>query len=259
MVTSTLGRLPILMYHSIPVSGSARTDMQVRLSSLRQQVQALQHEGWQLVGLTEALQGHSSGDRVAALTFDDGYADFLNAADCLGELGARATLYIPTAHVGKPRLIAEAGRLLTWDEIAGLPRAVVEIGSHAHHHRPMDVRPRAVVVDETRTSKSLLEDVLGTPVESFCYPHGYTSRTVRRQVAAAGYANACIVGRRVARSHDDVFALPRLHVTDDVSPQRIVELVTSDRTGLTSQIKRALQPGWRTARYVSRLAGRELT
>jgi peptidoglycan/xylan/chitin deacetylase (PgdA/CDA1 family) len=247
------------MYHSISGAGPALTDMQVRLSSLRQQLAALQQEGWHLVGLTEALESHGADDRVVALTFDDGYADFLSAASCLGELGARATLYIPTDHVGHHQLIAEAGRLLTWDEIAGLPRDVVEIGSHAHHHRPLDVRPRAAVATETLTSKSRLEDVLGTSVTSFCYPHGYSSPRVRRQVAAAGYSNACIVGRRIARPSDDVFALPRLHVTDDVSPQRIVRMVSSDRTPVASQVKRALQPGWRSARHLSRLVGHELT
>lgn len=258
-MTSRPARLPILMYHSVPHTSDACTDMQVRLPSLRQQLQALQHEGWHLVGLTEALRGDGVRDRVVAVTFDDGYADFLSAADCLGELGARATLYIPTDHVGTHRLIAEAGRLLTWAEIASLPREVVEVGSHAHHHRPMDVRPRAVVADEVLTSKSQLEDALGTPVTSFCYPHGYSSTTVRREVAAAGYGNACIVGRRIARPSDDVFALPRLHITDDVSPQRIVEMVSADRTPLNSQVKRVLQPGWRSARYLSRLVGHELT
>ncbi|MFI5958148.1 polysaccharide deacetylase family protein [Cryptosporangium sp. NPDC051539] len=240
--------LPILMYHGIT---SGPDPLAVPVDDFRDQVGALTADGWELLGLTEALSAKAADpDRpVVALTFDDGYTDFLTAASVLAEFGARATLYVPTGTVGTVGYLG-------WDQVAGLAAAGLEIGSHSRSHRPMDVLAPDVLATELAGSRAELVGRLGVPVRSFCYPHGYTSRRVRRAVADAGYANACVIGRRLARPGDDRFALPRLQPTPGAD---VRSLVATGEPGLTPVAKRALRPAWRGARLVAARLGHQLT
>lgn len=248
--------LPVLMYHGIPARpGPSRDDLQVPLAEFRVQVTTLANAGWELLGLTEALATKAADPErpVVALTFDDGYADFLGAAVTMAEIGAKATLYVPTGTVGNPGF-------LNWDQLAALAAGGVEIGSHSRQHRPMDTLPAGELADELALSRAELSGRLDVPVRSFCYPHGYTSRRVRRAVAAAGYRNACVIGRRLARRGDDRFALPRLQPVPGLTPAEVRWLVTAGERGLAPVAKRALQPAWRAVRFASlRLLDRELT
>ena len=262
--TDSRGRLPVLMYHSISRSESAKSDpLVVPVSALRRQLTTLARDGWELVGLTEALEirAKDPARRVAALTFDDGFFDFLNATEVLDQLGARATLYVPTAHIG----LRETGPngvppALRWDHLRALSRCGIEIGSHSRHHRPLDVCSSRTLLDETHGSRVVLEDRLGVTVRSFSFPHGYTSPRVRRAVMAAHYTNACIVGRRVARPDDDWFSIPRLQMYPDLTDDELHRLVENGEPGVTPTVKRVVSPAWRAVRFMSsRLLDTELT
>ena len=257
-----MARLPVLMYHAVPPSGSGDA-LTVPLPLVVRQWKALRENGFRLLGLTEALavKAEQAQARVVALTFDDGYADFLAVPRLLADHEARATLYLPTSHLGTDdRLIATAGRLLTWAEVADLPRDVVEIGGHAHLHRPLDVLRRGDQMHEVLTCRRLLAERAGVEAASFCYPNGYHDARVRRAVAGAGFGNACTVGRRVAETTGDPFGLPRLQVMPQHDEAGVLDLVEHGEPGWVPQVKRAAQPGWRVARRtVFRTTGRVLT
>jgi peptidoglycan/xylan/chitin deacetylase (PgdA/CDA1 family) len=254
-------RLPVLMYHSIPRSGGLQADPHaVPLAEFEQQLATLSGEGWLLLGLTEALTVLNEGRsrRVIAVTFDDGLLDLLHAYEVLKRLGARATAYIPTGTVGS-REASDSARL-DWSELAALSRDGVEIGSHSVSHRPLDVLSPAEIGREVVDSRKELADRLGVPVPSFCYPHGYSSARVVRALREAGYTNACVVGRRVARSTDDVMAVPRLHVRPGVTGDALHRLVTHGEPGIGPHAKRLAMPAWRLTRLAARnLLHRELT
>jgi peptidoglycan/xylan/chitin deacetylase (PgdA/CDA1 family) len=162
---------------------------------------------------------------------------------------ARATLYLPTAQLEQPgSLVRPHDRSLTWAEVASLPRELVEIGSHAHVHRPLDVLSQTDIDHEVRHSRHLLSVRSGTDVASFCYPNGYSSARVRRAVRAAGYANACIIGRRLADPDGDRYAVPRLQVTPAHDEAGVVTLVTAGEAGMVPRLKRTAAPAWRLAR-----------
>jgi len=250
-----MSALPILMYHGIPATPDPVPDpLRVPVDDFRRQIATLTADGWELLGLSEALSAKAAdADRpIVALTFDDGYTDFLNAAVVLAEYGARATLYVPTGTVG-------TDGYLDWDQLTALAAAGVEIGSHSRQHRPMDTLPAEVLVAELVRSRGELAGRLEVPVRSFCYPHGYSSRRVRRAVAEAGYANACVIGRRLARPADDRFALPRLQPVPGLTSAELRQLVARGEPGLAPVAKRALQPAWRVARLTAAHLGHQLT
>jgi peptidoglycan/xylan/chitin deacetylase (PgdA/CDA1 family) len=252
------------MYHSVSGrTGRSLDPLAVPVHELDEHVARLSSDGWTVVGLTEALALLDTGSsrRVVAMTFDDGLADFLDAFDVLRKYGARATAYIPTGTVGvRPSERRHDGARLSWSQLAALSEAGVEMGSHSVSHRPLDVLPIAQVTRELLDSKKILEDHLGVGIASFCYPHGYSSSRVQREVRRAGYANACVVGRRIARSTDEAEALPRLQVRSGATGQSFDELVRYGEPGLVPRVKRGLMPAWRLTRYMSaRLLDRQVT
>jgi len=256
--------VPVLMYHAVRAvpDGPLRT-LAVPPAVLRAQLGALRQAGYRLVGLTEAVDLAGDADpppRLVALTFDDGYADFLSdAVPVLAELGARATLYVPAAELGRPARwlgahAAAFGPLLDWAGLAEVAAAGVEIGNHGLVHHPLDVLPADRRSAEIARGRAELCERLGVPVRSFCYPHGYHSRPVRDAVAAAGHDTACEIGYRHYRPGTDRYAIPRLMPTPDHRPADLLHLVGAGGDGRTLPVlaRRAARPAWRVAR---RLAG----
>lgn len=251
--------LPVLMYHSAPERGPG-SRLAVPRPQIDRQWRALRSDGWTLRGLTEALDLSRANPaaRIAAVTFDDGYSDFLGVLDLLSKHDARATLYLPTSYLD----IAGRGHgpWLSWQEAAVLPRELVEIGSHAHAHRPLDVLSQADLDYEVRHSRQLLTDRIGAEPISFCYPNGYSSQRVRHAVASAGYLNACVIGRRLADPIGPSYAVPRVQVTPAHDERSILRLVRSGETGLMPSLKRIAYPAWRMARFAAyRTTGKMLT
>jgi len=238
--------LPVLMYHSVSTVDGPLRGLAVPASRLREQLRALVSAGYRLVGLTEALRGN--GDRTVAVTFDDGYVDFLDALEVLREVGATATLYVNPGHVGDRMAL---GPLLPWPAIRDVAAAGIEIGNHSLHHRPLDVLPEALLDKEIGDSTARLADELGGPVRSFAYPHGYHSGRVRAAVARYGYDNACEVGRRLHEPGRARFAVPRLQMTPDHDGAGSVELVRTGGPALVPTVKRAAQPAWRAVRWAA--------
>jgi peptidoglycan/xylan/chitin deacetylase (PgdA/CDA1 family) len=247
------------MYHSVTsVPGGPLRPLAVPPDLLRDQLGALREAGFTLTGLTEAVDRRATGDTtpIVALTFDDGYVDFLgDGLKALAEAEATATLYMAVGHAGRPAawLGPRAGEfppLMTWPQVREVAAAGIEVGSHSLVHHPLDVIPGDQLDREVRDSRDLLEQELQEPVRSFCYPHGYNGRRVRETVARAGFDNACAIGYKLWRPGDDPLAIPRLQPTPDHTGRVLVDLVRGGG-GLLPLAKELAQPGWRMARHVA--------
>ncbi|WP_430781932.1 polysaccharide deacetylase family protein [Actinoplanes sp. G11-F43] len=262
----TWSTLPALMYHSVSSVGGPLRDLAVPPERLAEQLAALSAAGYQLVGLTEALDRLERGDtgRMVAVTFDDGYRDFLTrGVPELRKAGAGATLYASVGHLGGHagwlgRWERDFGPMLTWDELAEVAAAGVEIGNHSLIHHPLDVLTPAQLREEVVSSHDQLEQRLQIRVRSFAYPHGYNSDLVRRVVQRSGHDNATEVGRRAHSPSERRFAVPRFQPTPDHTGAGLVALIEG-ATPLSAQLKQYAQPGWRMVRKLARKAGRNLT
>ena len=255
------------MYHSVSAIAGPLRDLAVPPARLAEQLDALTAAGYRLVGLSEALDLLAAGtpDRLIAITFDDGYRNFLTeGVPALAAAGATATLYAFVGHLGERadwlgRWSPDFGRLLTWDELAEVRAAGIEIGNHSLIHHPLDVLPSDRLDAEVVRSHDELEQRLGVEVRSFAYPHGYHGRRVRDAVEAAGHQNATEVGRRLHTPRDRRFAVPRLQPTPDHTGADLVALVAGGGPRLMPRLKRLAQPAWRVARRTARRTGRNLT
>ncbi|MEV6343641.1 polysaccharide deacetylase family protein [Actinoplanes sp. NPDC051851] len=252
--------LPVLMYHSVSAVDGPLRDLAVPPERLAEQLAALTDSGYELTGLTEALARRGEG-RVVAVTFDDGYRDFLTRGLPIVK---NATLYASVGHLGGHagwlgEWSAAFGPMLTWDELAEVAAAGIEIGNHSLIHHPLDVLSPARLREEVRVGRDRLEQRLQVRVRSFAYPHGYHGRRVREVVAETGHENATEVGRRPHTPRDDRFAVPRFQPTPDHTGADLLALVEGRGSLLLPRLKHAAQPGWRLVRRAARLAGRSWT
>lgn len=256
-------RIPILLYHSISEeSGGPLGDYTTAPGDFRGHMNALLDAGYAPISLAQAVAAFSDApaaarsvlpERPFVLTFDDGLADFVtHAHPVLVDLGLTATMFVSTAATWRDRPLALGGRLaMSREQVAGLPGAGIDVGSHSHEHLQLDLVSPRRAADEIRRSKDLLEDCTGTSVRSFAYPHGYHRRDLRRTVARLGFEHACGVRDQVSHTGDDRWALARLMVrSSHASPDDLLgmlDLPTGHRPG---PVRGAARLGWRGVRLL---------
>jgi peptidoglycan/xylan/chitin deacetylase (PgdA/CDA1 family) len=259
--------VPILMYHSIATSAAPRfARFVVRPEDFAAQMDHLVVEGYRPITARDLARKLAAGDRLArpvVLTFDDAFADFETIVmPILQKHRFPATLYVPTAYVGRTALwlhdCNEHQRtILSWRALRDIVSAEVEVASHSHTHPQLDRIALPLVRDEVQRSRQILEDNLGLPVDGFAYPFGYWNRSVRFTVSTAGYSYACAVGELPVSVPADLLTLPRVTVPGGVSLDSFARIVSGSSTPaarLSSEMKRL---AWRCVRRHIRPVGRD--
>ena len=178
--------LPILMYHYIdsPGANEKLPGLYVPPTRFKEQIETLKANGYEIVPLS-ALGSQPTGSKRAALTFDDGYADFYTQAwPILKALNAPATVYVITDKLDQPSFLTTA----QFKELALDP--LITIGSHTLSHPDLVKIPASQARAEIFASKTKLEAIIGKPVVDFCYPSGAYNATVEQLVQEAGYTTA---------------------------------------------------------------------
>ena len=138
-----------------------------------------------------------SDEKIAAITFDDGYADFVShTLPVLQQRNLTATMYLTSGWLdgGTTEISTRPDdKFLDWSQVPNLVEAGIEVGAHSHTHPQMDTLDNAEAVYELMRSKALIEDAVGSGIRSFAYPHGYSSPKVRQLTAQSGYDSAAAV------------------------------------------------------------------
>ena len=208
-------RARILCYHSI---SDRRTDRwAVGTRQFAAHLALLRQEGWAILPLQELVARLKKGQdcpRTVALTFDDGYLDFLeNALPILKEFAAPATLFAPVGLLGgASRWVAEAPEapLLDLPGLEQAARAGVEIGSHSFSHRRLPELDAAGLEQELAGSFRWLQARLGIAPQAFSYPFGEFGPREAAAARAAGYACACDFGGLLGNGREtDPYRLKR--------------------------------------------------
>ena len=186
----------------------------------------LKRRRWRGVSVRELCLAISEGDArgLVGLTFDDGYEDFLSAAmPTLEKLGFSATVFVVAGMLGKENDWEHQGRrtrrrLLRASDVREVSERGMEVGSHTMTHPRVSGLNLEALVDEVGNSRQVLSEIVGTPVEGFCYPYGDLDGAAIQAVREFGYAYACAVGRAWGYS---IYDLPRWVVEERSSPLRL--------------------------------------
>lgn len=183
-----------LMYHSISAHRPDPHGLCVPAAVLARQLDALRRNGWRGVSMGELMAAHRAGASrgLVGLTFDDGYADFLTAADVLAERGFGATVYVVAGRFGGTNdWDGPAGwDLLTAAGVVEADARGFEVASHTLTHPRLTQCSPARLAAEVGDSRAVLQDLLGKDVTGFAYPFGDEDPRVVEAVAHAGYTDA---------------------------------------------------------------------
>ena len=210
----------ILMYHSVDTQDDALC-VQVTPDRLRQQLGLLRKMGLRGVSVRELLDSKGSSERMVGLTFDDGYADFATRAmPLLDEFGFTASVYPVAGQLGGVNSWDPPATrpLMTVEQVRAAHEAGHEVGSHGMRHVRCSTLSAEELTDQLENSKRVLEEVIGAPVNGFCYPYGDLSpEAVLRARDFYDYAVSVTMG-----NSGDRWAIPRFHVGESDRPYRLL-------------------------------------
>lgn len=259
--------VPVLLYHSVqddPPSWIAPYTVTPRIFA--EQLDRIADSGRTVVPLHRLATALRGGPAMPAnsvvLTFDDGFADFYwTVTQLLTERDLPATLYLTTGAVNVPGAPAAGSllppaRMLNWRQVVTLDACGVEIGAHTRTHPQLDTLSSRWLPSEIVGCRRELEDVLGHPVVSFAYPHGYSSATVRRQVREAGYTSAAAVLNALSSDNDDPMRIARLTVRADTPPEQFRRWLQGEGAPVAPTPEHLRTKGWRAYRRVRATIGR---
>ena len=216
----------VLMYHNIakPLPGGGLRSLYVTPRMFAYQMWYLKTAGLRVVPLEEIAAGDDApGRRRVALTFDDGFEDFyLNAWPVLRRYGFPSTVFLVSGNMGGVNTwdtdVGVTKKVLTWEQAAGMKGSGVSFGSHTVSHPFLSRLPEERIRTEVEASKREIEERLGVPADTFCYPFGDYDERVVRAVKAAGYRCGVTTRRGLVRSGDDPFEMRRSFIKLNTHP-----------------------------------------
>ncbi|MEM9597811.1 MAG: polysaccharide deacetylase family protein [Acidobacteriota bacterium] len=172
----------VLVYHSV-------TDrvqfpwLEIRPGTLAAQLEQVTALGYRWTTPRRAVA--SPTERLAALTFDDGLADFSAAFDVLRSRSIPVVQYVCPGLVGTTSSWASAPelrarRLLTSDELRELASGGCEFGCHGWTHESFEGLPPERLRNDLRRCQGWFREELGQAADSLAYPYGHCdARTAR--------------------------------------------------------------------------------
>ncbi len=191
----------VLCYHRIE---DIKNGMCMKPEEFEKEMQAIKDAGFTVIPMQDFLAWRRDEKQIptksALITIDDGYVSAYEAGwPILKKFGYPFTMFVYIQY------ISSGGKSITWEQLAEMRDAGVEIGSHSFTHQNLKCRSAKAKADAQRLggldpwlnreiveSKKVLEDHLGIKVSTFCYPEGSYDEKAREIVKQAGYEAAFV-------------------------------------------------------------------
>ena len=219
----------VLCYHRF--EDLPRDYLAIKPSEFEAQMQGIKDNGFTVIPMKDFLAWRRGEKEIPAksalITIDDGYVSAYNVAwPILKKFGYPFSMFDYIQYIGS------GGKSITWDQLAEMRDAGVDIGCHSWSHQNLhgkalnklaaeDLKKLGYegwLKKEIVESKQLLEKNLAIKVETFTYPYGIYNQKARDFVKTAGYELAFTVyGQQHPRT-------PHLPVGHEHGWRRIVRL-----------------------------------
>jgi peptidoglycan/xylan/chitin deacetylase (PgdA/CDA1 family) len=219
--------LPIVMYHSVSQIVPVGSRIVVSVKTFERQMNFLKKHRYNVLTLEAAAalirDKKKTPPKSVTLTFDDGYKDnYTYVFPILKKYSFPATVFIIVSLVDRPDR-------LNWQEIKEMrDSGLITFGSHTISHPFLEyIKSEEELKKEIRDSRIMLEEKLGKPVNTFCYPLGRFNARVRQFVIDAGYKVAVATNPGKRYPNDDVFVLKRLRISENANNLFVFWIETS--------------------------------
>jgi peptidoglycan/xylan/chitin deacetylase (PgdA/CDA1 family) len=202
----------VFCYHRFE-ENPGRDGLGIKPSEFEQQMQTLKDKGITVVSMDDFLAWRRGEKNIpnpsAVISIDDGYLSGYQVAwPILKKFGYPFTMYIYTDYVkGGPK---SGGKSMTWEQIAEMRDAGVDIASHTVSHSNLRAKQgkseeqyHQWLENELGASKKMLEEKLGIKVRTLAYPYGNYNDEVKKVAMENGYEAAFTVyGQHLHRTGD---------------------------------------------------------
>ena len=208
----------VLLYHRFEEHPRKNDTLAIVPEEFDKEMGELKDNGFTVIPMQDFIAWRHGEKNIPAksciITVDDGYLSGYDTAwPILKKYGYPFTVFIYIDYIGS------GGKSISWDQLAEMRDAGVDIESHTYSHSHLDspgygvdATTRARVMKDVQTlgrdgwlhkeivdSKKVLEQNLGIKVDAFAYPYGTGSNNphIRQIVKDGGYDVAFnVYGRR---------------------------------------------------------------
>ena len=198
----------VLNYHQIQDKANP---LSITLADFEAQIKFLVDSGCITITPDELYAGLNGEldlpPKPVLITFDDGYLDnYTNAFPILKKYGLHATIFII------PAFTSVYPGYMTWEQLKEMEAGGITIESHTLTHPKLEELPDDEIRNELITSKNMLEENLGHPVEFLAYPTGTYNLHIAGIAQDVGYKGAFTIKYGVVDRGSNFFALERVPI-----------------------------------------------
>lgn len=218
------GMPTVAMYHSVSPYDQDPYLVTVTPERFDRQMHWLRRRGLSGVSVSDLLAAcrEGAGRGLIGLTFDDGYADFIEyALPVLNRYGFGGTVFPIAFLLGGQNdwdVLGPRKPLMTANQLRRAADAGIEIGSHGLRHVSLRGMPEADLIAEAEESRAILTETIDREISGFCYPYGHLDEAAVAAVQRAGYRYGCAIWRSPSTGP---YALPRVFVGDADGSMRL--------------------------------------
>ncbi len=194
--------IPVLLYHQIAMNTPKNdpSGLGVGPELFESQLQILHKKGYQTLTLDDVVDDkvicQKQNRKPVAITFDDGYLDnYLNAFPILKKYNFTATVFFPTAYIGKVNSWdGGESALMTWEQAREMLEYGISFQSHTCTHADLTALSNNEVLEELINSRNVIKKKLGVSTNHLAYPFGRYNSKIMDMAGQAGYRWAWAAG-----------------------------------------------------------------
>ena len=212
------GKIPVLLYHDI--SDTLKDDYTISPGQFAAQMEWLYEEGYQPLFFSEIDSLKSEKfEKMILITFDDGYASFLDYAfPLLQAYQFKATVNVIGREVGTFISLGGNRPTLSWDEYRYLLKSGwVDLGCHTYH---LHLKGGVLSVSEEELRKDLerfqeeVQREIGRRLDILSWPFGLFDERRIRIAKDLGFRYFLTSVEGFFRKGSGIEAIPRLNIND---------------------------------------------
>ncbi len=243
----------VLCYHNIEEKGGSKA-LTITTTEFEKEMKEVKDNGFTVIPMQDFLAFRRGDKEIPAkscvVTIDDGWVSaYNNAWPVLKKFGYPFTLFIYIDYVGT------GGKSMTWDQLAEMRDAGVDIQSHTYSHSNLR-KPGGSVDKKTHDrvmkdlaelghdgwlrkeiveSGAVLEKQLGIKCNAFAYPFGIYNSEARAMVKEAGYEAAFTVYGQQLRFNSPPSDLLGRYAVEAAKPEIFANAMKMIGGGVTTE------------------------